>query len=227
MVPPHGVRSNHPTVAFGLAAGSCAVLAVLALVGLAIDGDAAGLDRRILLALRSAGDGANPIGLKWLQGYMRDVTALGGFGVLSLVVLGVAGFLAATGRRIAAMRVFAISFSGWLAMNAVKLIVQRPRPDLVPHGAEVYASSFPSGHAMSSAVVYLTLAGALAQATSDPRARAYAFGLASALIALIGVSRVYLGVHWPSDVLGGWALGAFWAGAAGLACARLERLPER
>jgi undecaprenyl-diphosphatase len=92
-----------------------------------------------------------------------------------------------------------------------KLGFARPRPELVPHGAEVYTHSFPSGHAMLSAVIYLTLGVMLASAQEDRRIKFYVLSLAVLLTVLVGMSRVYLGVHWPSDVLAGWALGASFA----------------
>lgn len=223
MTPSIGQRPPERMTALVVATGASALFAIVALLGLALDGDVLGFDQRILLALRSDGDVADPIGPKWLQGYMRDVTALGGFPVLSILVLGVAGFLAASGRRVMALRIFAVSLSGWLLMNGIKFLVQRPRPDLVPHGADVYASSFPSGHAMTSAVVYLTLAAALARASDDAQVRTFIMVFAIALIAMIGFSRVYLGVHWPTDVLAGWALGAAWAGLAWTAFERFDR----
>lgn len=185
------------------------------------NGDA--FDKQILLALRTTGDLTDPIGPPWLAGFMRDITGLGGFGILSFLVLAVTAFLAATHRRREALEIFAMSFSGWLLSHAMKFIFQRPRPDLVPHGADVFSSSFPSGHAMVSAVVYLTLAAVLARTTDDVRVKAFVVGLAILLTAAIGISRVYLGVHWPTDVLAGWALGAAWVGLCISAVRHLEQ----
>ena len=105
----------------------------------------------------------------------------------------------------------------------LKLAFQRPRPDLVPHGAEVYTASFPSGHAMLSAVTYLTLAALLIQVQVQWRAKTYVLALAVLVTLLIGVSRVYLGVHWPTDVLAGWCIGAAWALLCWLAALALQR----
>ncbi len=103
---------------------------------------------------------------------------------------------------------------GVIVSQGAKLAFARPRPELVPHGAEVYTASFPSGHAMMAAVVYLTLGALLARTQSGRNVKTYVLAVALTLTLLVGASRVYLGVHWPTDVLAGWALGATWA----LAC---------
>jgi undecaprenyl-diphosphatase len=100
---------------------------------------------------------------------------------------------------------------GVLISQTMKWAFARPRPDLVPHGAEVFTASFPSGHSMMSAVVYLTLGALLARTQADPAVKTYVLVMAVVLTVLVGASRVYLGVHWPTDVLAGWALGGVWA----------------
>ncbi len=111
----------------------------------------------------------------------------------------------------AALFVLASVAGGALISQTMKLAYARPRPDLVPHGAEVFTASFPSGHSMMSAVVYLTLGALLARTQTDRAVKAYILAVAVLLTVLVGVSRVYLGVHWPTDVLAGWALGGVWA----------------
>jgi undecaprenyl-diphosphatase len=186
------------------------------------EGDTRAFDERVLLALRVAGDPADPIGPRWFEEMMRDFTAIGGTGVLVLMVLAVAGFLTLTGKGYAALAVIVAVSGGTLLSQTMKWAYARPRPELVPHGAEVYTASFPSGHAMMSAIVYLTLGAMLARTQSGQAVKAYIIGVAIFLTVLVGTSRVYLGVHWPTDVLAGWALGALWASVCWLAMLWLQ-----
>jgi len=168
-------------------------------------------DEWLIIALRTPGDPADPIGPKWLEEMMRDFTAMGSTGVLTLMVLTIAGFLAMTRKAFAALLVLASVAGGVFIGQTMKWAYARPRPDLVPHGAEVFTASFPSGHSMMSAVVYLTLGALLARTQTDRAVKTYILVIAVILTVLVGVSRVYLGVHWPTDVLAGWALGGVWA----------------
>ena len=168
-------------------------------------------DERLIIALRNPGDLADPIGPAWFEEMMRDFTALGSTGVLTVVVLAIAGFLAMTRKSHAALFVLASVAGGVLISQSMKWAFARPRPDLVPHGAEVFSASFPSGHSMMAAVVYLTLGALLARTQTDRAVKTYVLVIAIMLAVLVGVSRVYLGVHWPTDVLAGWALGGVWA----------------
>jgi len=187
------------------------------------DGEVRALDETVLLAMRTPGDPADPLGPRWLEEVGRDLTALGGIAVLTLLTTAAAGFLWLAGRRRDVVLLLVSVAGGQLLSLAVKRGFHRPRPELVPHGSWVYTSSFPSGHSMMSAVTYLTLGALLARAV--PRRREKAFLVAWALVftGLTGVSRVYLGVHWPSDVVAGWALGASWAVACWLVADLLER----
>jgi undecaprenyl-diphosphatase len=110
-----------------------------------------------------------------------------------------------------------------VSSEALKVFYDRPRPDLVPHGTYVYSASFPSGHSTLSTAMYLTLAMLVASLEPRQASKVMAFTLAAALSLGIGFSRVYLGVHWPSDVLAGWALGGAWALAAWFVLLRLGR----
>lgn len=174
-------------------------------------GGTSSVDETLLLMLRNDADLSDPLGPMWVEELMRDITGLGGVGVLTFVTLLAVGFLLLEHKRKLALLVIVAIGSGMLVSFSLKYGFTRPRPDLVPHGSYVYTSSFPSGHSMLSAVVYLTLASLLAQVQNRKRVKAYLFTTAIILMVMIGVSRVYLGVHWPTDVLAGWAAGTFWA----------------
>lgn len=187
------------------------------------EGDTGAFDRTVLLALRSAGDPADPIGPPVVEEMMRDITALGGIAVLGPLTLAAAGLLWLLGKRLSVWLLLAAVIGGQVFSNAAKALFDRPRPDLVPHGALVSTASFPSGHSMMAAVTYLTLAAMIAR-TQDSRAvRLYLVALAASLTFAVGISRVYLGVHWPTDVIAGWAAGAGWAMLCLLAADRIAR----
>jgi undecaprenyl-diphosphatase len=175
------------------------------------EGETTSADERLLVALRVPNDTSDPVGPSWVEDIARDVTGLGGAGVLTLLTLASAGFLVIQRSTHLAAYVLAAVASGTIVSTVLKLGFDRPRPELVPHGQIVYTSSFPSGHSMLSAVVFLTLGALLASGQTDVRVRVYLIGLAVFLTVLIGLSRVYLGVHWPTDVLAGWTAGAAWA----------------
>lgn len=175
------------------------------------EGDTRDFDRVLLLAFREPHDLTDPIGPGWFEEVMRDFTALGGHAVLTSIVLAVVGFLLLTRKRRFALLVALSVTAGMGLSSLLKSAFARPRPDLVAHATEVYTHSFPSGHAMLSAVVYLTLGALLARSRAEPRVKIYLLSVAVLLTLLVGVSRVYLGVHWPSDVLAGWAIGSAWA----------------
>jgi undecaprenyl-diphosphatase len=190
---------------------AAAVWAFAALAEEVVEGETHAFDEAVLLALRTPGDPSDPWGPAWLEELGRDMTALGGVGVLTVLTLAVTGFLLLHGKpRAAVLLVIAVG-GGMLLSTALKRGFDRPRPALVPHGAVVYTASFPSGHAMLSGVVYLTLGALLARVQPQRRLKAYLLGVAMVLTVLVGSSRVYLGVHWPTDVLAGWTAGAAWA----------------
>jgi undecaprenyl-diphosphatase len=199
------------------------VLGFATLSDLVIEGGTQHFDERILRALRHSDDPSRAIGPRWLQSAAVDITALGGGWVQGLVVLAIVGFLWLQGMHRTAVFVFAASVGGWLLNSGLKELFQRPRPEVVPHLREVLTLSFPSGHAATSAAVYLTL-GALLMRISERRiTKIYCMVVAMLVTGLVGSTRVYLGVHYPTDVLAGWLVGLSWA----LLCWMVERLVER
>ena len=190
------------------------------------EGSTIALDRRILLALRDPANLADPIGPRWLEETMRDITGLGSVFTVLFLTCAVSAYLALTRRRRIALFVIAAVGGGELLSTALKLVYQRPRPDLVPHGMEVFTASFPSGHATMSAIAYLTLATLVARVDRNRGVKALVLGLGVALTVLIGISRIYLGVHWPSDVLAGWCVGAAWAALCWFVALQLQRRGE-
>ncbi|HWX50161.1 MAG TPA: phosphatase PAP2 family protein [Roseomonas sp.] len=194
--------------------GSLWAFAVL--VDEVLEGETRGFDQAVLLALRHPDDPAEPIGPLWLKIMLRDFTALGSYSVLLLIGLLALGYILLLRKWLSALLLI-VSFGGGMTLNPLlKQNFDRPRPELVAHLADVYTASFPSGHAMLAATCYLTLGTLLAGVTRPRPLKAYILGAAIALVVIVGCSRVYLGVHWPTDVLAGWALGSAWAMACWL-----------
>jgi undecaprenyl-diphosphatase len=168
-------------------------------------------DERVLLSLRRPDNPELARGPVWLAEVARDVTALGSVSVLALVVCAVGGFLVLVRRWRTLALVVGSTVGGALVNMLLKGLFARPRPSVVPHLTEVLTESFPSGHAMLSAIVYLTLGALLAQLVERHWLRVYLMTVGLSLTLLVGVTRVYLGVHYPTDVLGGWMAGLAWA----------------
>jgi undecaprenyl-diphosphatase len=209
-------RLEFQTLAAFIGAGA-ALWAFLNLSDEVAEQETQDFDRALILALRRPGDVDDPIGPHWVEEAMRDITALGGFTFLTLFVLIAAASLTFYGRRRSAVVLIGTVVLAEACNDLLKLAYGRPRPDLVAHGSYVYSHSFPSGHSLLSATVFLTTAAILSSLEPRRRAKAFVFSLAIALIVAVGFSRVYLGVHWPTDVLAGWTLGAAWALAARVA----------
>lgn len=166
------------------------------------------VDQRILLSLQHS---SNVMSAPWMLEFGRDVTALGGTAVLSFITLSACAYLLLEGRWGAAILVLAAVEGGNILQDLLKLHFERPRPPAVLPGAELDTWSFPSGHAMMSAIVYLAMARLIVREQSHLRVKIYVMAVAITLTLSVGVSRIYLGLHWPTDVLGGWTLGTAWA----------------
>jgi undecaprenyl-diphosphatase len=181
------------------------------------------LDDHLILSLRDPANTARPIGPEWMHEVGRDVTALGGVAWLCLLTAFVAGFLLLWRRYVVLAILLGVVGGGLLLNTLLKHSFNRPRPSLVPHLSQVYTSSFPSGHSMLSAVVYLTLGALLARLVQPLRLKIYFLAVAMLLSLLVGTSRVYMGVHYPSDVLAGWTAGLTWAVLCWLLVRYLQR----
>ena len=202
------------------------VLVVVSLIGAALwafaeladeieDGETHEFDRAVMLAMQG--------GPPWLDLVARDVTSLGGTAVLVLLTVAVLGYLLLVRKWSAAIFVAVSIVGGTLISTALKHIFDRPRPDVVPHAVEVTSASFPSGHAMLAMTTFLTLGAVLAEVQPNRSSRVYLISWAVLMALLVGTSRVYLGVHWPTDVLAGWCVGSAWALLCGSVALWLQR----
>jgi undecaprenyl-diphosphatase len=212
-----------------IAALAVVMLALLAVLGFILiadevkEGDTQRFDDWAIKALRTPGDPANPVGPVWLEELGRDMTALGGVLVLTLVTVIVAGYLWLNRQRRAMFFVLIATGGALILSLALKGIFGRPRPELVPHLSRVATTSFPSGHSMLSAAVYLTLGTMLSRLVEKKRLKLCFIGVALAITFLVGISRIYMGVHYPTDVLAGWLAGLGWAILCWLAANRIEK----
>jgi undecaprenyl-diphosphatase len=176
-----------------------------------VKGKTLAFDREVMLALRSSADPRVPIGPTWLPEAARDVTSLGSIIVLVIITLAVVGYLFLAGRSAVAWLMLIAVLGGIVLSDLLKLAFGRARPDVVTPLAHVFTTSFPSGHATLSAITYLTIGAILARSQPSSTMSVYFLSLAAFLTALVGVSRIYLGVHYPTDVLAGWCIGVAWA----------------
>jgi undecaprenyl-diphosphatase len=181
------------------------------IAGEVLEGDTQKFDDWAIKSLRRSDDPAMPIGPTWLHEVGRDATALGGVFVLTLMTFAVAGYLVIVRKFHAMWLVLGATFGGLVLSTILKNMFNRERPSVVPHLSIVHTSSFPSGHSMLSAVVYLTLGVMLSRLVPNRAAKIYFLVLAMLLSFIIGISRVYMGVHYPTDVLAGWTAGCVWA----------------
>lgn len=218
-----GRRNIEATTLVLLGVAVAAIWALAELADEVVEGSTSDLDRQILLLLRTPGDLSDPIGPWWLEEMGRDLTALGGVAVLVLATTAVTVFLILYRRWSTVIYVIATVGGGIVISSLAKNLFDRPRPDLVPHGSLVHTASFPSGHSMMAAVAYLTLGVLLARLQARVVVKAYILGVAVLLTVLVGLSRVYMGVHWPTDVAAGWLAGGAWAMVCLIVARKLAR----
>ena len=191
-----------------------------------VKGKTLAFDREVMLALRSSADSHVPIGPTWLPEAARDLTSLGSIIVLVIITLAVVGYLFLAGRSAVAWLTLIAVFGGIVLSDLLKFAFGRARPDVVNPLARVFTTSFPSGHATLSAITYLTIGAVLARSQPLSTISVYFLSLAAFLTMLIGVSRIYLGVHYPTDVLAGWCIGAAWAMGCWAIMARLQSVGQ-
>lgn len=181
-----------------------------------------GVDQFGLLFWR--GEGLAPKGPELVLEMVRDLTGLGGVLLRNLFAIGAVAALLFLRLRREAVLFAATVVSGWLVNTAIKNLVGRPRPEIVPHLTDAGGASFPSGHSFNSAVVYIAMALAFASLSSREAVRLTIIAVAVVGSMLIAGSRVWLGVHFPTDVMAGWLGGAGWAF---LAAALLQRSADK
>ncbi len=175
-----------------------------------VEGDTNRLDRAVLMSFRTAGDPSDLIGPDWFEEMVRDVTALGSYAFVIIIVAAAIGYLLLMRKYGLALLLLAAEAGGMLISTLLKELFDRPRPDLA-HAARVFTASFPSGHATLSAVTFLTLGALLTRVTAERKSKLYFMATAIVLTLMVGLSRLYLGVHYPSDILAGWCIGSAWA----------------
>lgn len=184
------------------------------------------LDQAMLRALLYTGEPVRPLGPDWMREAGRDLTALGSISVLVFMSLAVTGWLALKQRWRSVCILLVAIVPGVLLSFGLKLLFSQPRPDFILDVTRTFTSSFPSSHAMASLIVYLALAAVIAQQPGARMLRGYLLLTALAASLIAGFSRLYLSVHWPSDVLAGWMAGLAWLALVALVLQRLDLWPE-
>lgn len=175
-----------------------------------MEGETHKLDRAVLMSFRTPGNPTDLIGPDWFEEMVRDVTALGSYAFVIIIVTAAVGYLLLKRKFGLALLLLAAEGGGMLISTLLKEFFDRPRPDL-EHAARVFTASFPSGHATLSAVTFLTLGALLTRVTAERKSKIYVMTTAIILTIMVGLSRLYLGVHYPSDILAGWCIGSAWA----------------
>lgn len=200
-----------PAVLVMLAIGTVSVWGFIKIADEVSDNETQTFDRLVITTFRDPANPADPVGPPWVEEMARDVSALGGFAWITFATLAIGIYLWLDGKSHMALFLMGATASGGLMSLLLKSVFSRPRPDVVPHLSKVFSSSFPSGHSMLAAVVYLTLGSLLASVISKVTLKIYVLFVAVMLTTAVGVTRVYLGVHYPTDVLAGWLAGLVWA----------------
>ncbi len=168
------------------------------------------LDYTVLLSLRNSADASIPLGPRWLLGFFKDVTSLGSVVVVVIISVLTAAYLIVKKKYLLLRIYLLIVLGGGLSDLLFKEIFARQRPTIVPHLVDAENFSFPSGHAAMSVVIYVSLALIMTYSQINMKLKLYIISAACFLALLVGFSRIYLGVHYPTDVLAGWLLGMFW-----------------
>lgn len=206
-----GRGSDAPLPLGGLALAAGLLMLALLVWGSVRAGLDSGIDDRILLFFRQPGHPDLSAAPRSFDILMRDVTVLGGGRVLTLLLSGAVGLFLVRRAAASALLLAVAAYTGSTIVNIIKQQVGRVRPDIVTQLVTERTFSFPSAHAANSSIVFLTLAALATRLEADANTRRYAMAVAIVMTLLVGTSRVYLGVHWPTDVLAGWCFGAGWA----------------
>ncbi len=217
----HSKAALSPRFAWAMLAASLAIFLVLSIT--APGGAFEAAERDFMLSLRNGDDPALLNGPGWLLYFVQNITALGGWPVLTVFSLALAGALMVQKQWSFLLVLLAVVIGETVITGIFKDFFGRVRPDFLPHLTSASSKSFPSGHSASAAAVYLTFGLAIANMVKQRAIRRYALGASLAVVFLIGASRVFLGVHYPTDVIAGWCIGAAWASAVWLAVWRLGR----
>ena len=212
-----------PVVLVTLAVGTASLWGFIKIADEVLEGETQAFDRWVVRAMRNPQNPADPIGPHWVEEMARDVSALGGFTWITFATVVIAIYLWLARKTHMALFLVVSTSGGAMVSMLLKRLFSRPRPDVVPHLSHAYTSSFPSGHSMLAAVVYLTLGSLLASVISDLKLKIYVLTVAILLTIAVGLSRIYLGVHYPTDVLAGWLAGLVWALVCWLVARWLQR----
>ncbi len=199
------------------------ILIFISIADMVVDGETQHFDNSILKSLREPADVSQPAFPDWVTEAMKDITSLGSATVIVIFTIIIVGYLLLRKKYYWMWLVIIATIGGALLVWGLKEFIGRTRPEIVTHLLKENSLSFPSGHSMMSAIVYLTQATLITKIEESRKVRIYIISTALFLTMLIGISRVYIGVHYPTDVLAGWIAGISWA----LLCWYVASLLER